>query len=303
MSDFAIRFRLLLVALLLGVGASGAGQRDTWSHRIIDALHEARAERGAGPLERRDALDRAARRRAQRIADLPEDRRLSLGVSIDETLREAGVVGYHRARSHLDLQTGFDDPAGAVVQRWRGSRSEWKEVTSPDMDAIGMAMVRARDGWLVTVAILVEDQELSAADTRAPFDPSELERVVVTAVNREREAQGLAPLVPEPRLVRTARSHSRDMAVRGYFAHESPEGRDMAWRAGRAGIEYRRLAENIAYNHHAKRPAAEAVAGWMRSPGHRANILNPVFTHTGVGVVADRDGVLYFTQLFLLPPE
>ena len=41
------------------------------------------------------------------------------------------------------------------------------------------------------------------------------------------------------------------------------------------------------------------MAGWMSSSGHRRNTLNPEFTEIGVGVVADRHGTLYFTQIFL----
>ena len=120
-------------------------------------------------------------------------------------------------------------------------------------------------------------------------DPSEVSSVFV-------EADTL-----EPRLAKVARSHSRDMAERGYFEHVSPEGRDVAERALRAGIRYRRIGENIAFNLGARRPARTAMEGWMESKGHRDNILEGRYTRTGVGVALSAGGGLYFTQVFLLP--
>ena len=126
---------------------------------------------------------------------------------------------------------------------------------------------------------------------------------VMEAVNREREKKGLSALVRHERLTETARGHSRDMAIRGYMGHVTPDGRTMEDRIRRAAVAYRSVAENVAYNERAKHPDATAVESWMSSTGHRKNILNPSFTHTGVGIAMSRDGKFYFTQLFLLPGE
>ena len=70
------------------------------------------------------------------------------------------------------------------------------------------------------------------------------------------------------------------MAVRAFYSHTSPEGGQPWDRAAAAGSTRRSIGENIACG---QRSAAEVVEGWMNSPGHRANILKPGFTHIGVG--------------------
>lgn len=89
-----------------------------------------------------------------------------------------------------------------------------------------------------------------------------------------------APLAKDSALRCAARNHSWDMSERGYFAHESPDGEDLADRAERAGFSWTRIGENIA----AGQPtASEVMDGWMSSPGHCENILDPSFDFIGVG--------------------
>jgi len=117
-------------------------------------------------------------------------------------------------------------------------------------------------------------------------------------VNAQRVAEGLAPLTLRNDLRLVARAHSEDMFARQFFDHENPDGDDPFERMHDAGISFTSAAENIAWNNFPD-PAAVAVEGWMNSSGHRANILNGVFTHTGMGVAYDppNDGY-YFTQVF-----
>ncbi|MDX1390541.1 MAG: CAP domain-containing protein, partial [Acidobacteriota bacterium] len=68
-----------------------------------------------------------------------------------------------------------------------------------------------------------------------------------------------------------------------------------------AGITFSAIAENLLQSLGADDPVRNAVWQWMRSRGHRENILDPEFTETGVGIEVDEDGRLYFTQLFLRP--
>lgn len=108
-----------------------------------------------------------------------------------------------------------------------------------------------------------------------------MEAQVVTLVNRERARARCRPLVVDSRLVRAARGHSLDMARRNYFAHTTPAGVTFSTRITRAGYRWSRAGENIAGG---QRTAADVMRAWMRSPGHRANILNCRFRHIGVGV-------------------
>ncbi|WP_041939742.1 MULTISPECIES: CAP domain-containing protein [Frankia] len=118
---------------------------------------------------------------------------------------------------------------------------------------------------------------------------------VVTLTNIEREREGLAPLAVDARLAAAAESHSRDMAARGFFAHTSPDGRTVSDRVTDLGYRYARVAENIAAG---QTTAEEVVAGWMQSPGHRANILIPQLRQIGVGHATGGEYGTYWTQVF-----
>src|SRR4051812_16328934 len=116
-----------------------------------------------------------------------------------------------------------------------------------------------------------------------PFTPDGLHRLASEGIalpNPERAAAPLAPLAPHPRLTVAAQAHSDDMVARDFYDHTSPEGRQPWDRAATAGATHRGIGENIACG---QRGPAEVVRGWMNSPGHRANILKPDFTHIGVG--------------------
>jgi uncharacterized protein YkwD len=131
----------------------------------------------------------------------------------------------------------------------------------------------------------------------------EAEQEVFRLLNQAREEAGLEPLEWDDDLRDVGRAHSRDMYLRGYFAHETPECRqhgrdhpdckDPFDRMRDHGISYNVAGENLAL---APTPA-QAHDGLMRSPGHRANILNPDFTRGGIGVYVGPYGIMV-TQLF-----
>jgi uncharacterized protein YkwD/stress response protein SCP2 len=131
-----------------------------------------------------------------------------------------------------------------------------------------------------------------------PFSAEGLARTVsdvLALTNAERAASRLAPLAHDPRLAAAAHAHSADMVARGFYSHTTPEGLQPWDRARAAGSAHRGIGENIACG---QRAAAEVVRGWMNSPGHRANILKPDFTHLGVGFVGGGQAGMYWTQLF-----
>jgi uncharacterized protein YkwD len=109
---------------------------------------------------------------------------------------------------------------------------------------------------------------------------AELE-IHLAAVNAERRRAGRAPLILSPDLNHVAQAHACDMAQRGYFSHTSPDGRSMADRTNRAGLpQLCAMGENIARG---QRDVPSVMAGWMRSSGHRRNILDRDFTLVGFG--------------------
>jgi len=119
-----------------------------------------------------------------------------------------------------------------------------------------------------------------------PAVREDLEAQMLQLVNKERAKQGLSVLKADPELSEVARTHSRDMFARGYFAHISPEGKSPFDRMNEAHVNYLTAGENLALAH----SLSIAHNGLMNSPGHRANILNPAFGRVGIGIL---DGGFY----------
>jgi len=131
-----------------------------------------------------------------------------------------------------------------------------------------------------------------------PLTPGDLARTaerVVDLTNAERARAGLRALAVDPLLAAAAQAHSTDMVARAFYSHTSPDGSQPWDRAAAAGSRRRTIGENIACG---QRSAAEVVEGWMNSPGHRANILKPDFTHIGIGFAGGGQMGTYWTQLF-----
>lgn len=117
------------------------------------------------------------------------------------------------------------------------------------------------------------------------------------AANRIRRKAGLPPLHRDPKLDRIADGHTRDMAAARFFAHHSPTRGSTHDRMRRAGFPFQRYGENIGR----ARSSEEIHTLWLRSPGHRANLLDPGFTHIGLGVTTDSSSappVIIATQVF-----
>ncbi len=116
-------------------------------------------------------------------------------------------------------------------------------------------------------------------------------------VNVERAKAGCGALRSNAILLGVARAHSRDMGVKGYFDHNSQDGRSPFDRMRAAGYRGNLMAENIAAG---QRTAAAVMSSWMNSPGHRANILNCGFKVIGMGAVTVQGSPMriYWTQNF-----
>ncbi|MBN2082346.1 pre-peptidase C-terminal domain-containing protein [bacterium] len=132
---------------------------------------------------------------------------------------------------------------------------------------------------------------------------------VLALTNQERANNGLPALIHDVHLELVAQAHSRDMALQQFFAHENPYGMRFDDRLLAVNRPAYSVGSSIAgENIYAGRAvpvedcAAAAVDGWMNSPPHRENILNPNVTHLGVGVyyhTGDPSSYyVYFTQVF-----
>lgn len=117
-------------------------------------------------------------------------------------------------------------------------------------------------------------------------------RTVAEIVNKERKANGLAPLKFSPELCAAADIRAKE--IQRSFSHTRPDGQSCFTALKESGISYRSAAENIAYG---QRDPEDVMRAWMNSSGHRANILSANSEYIGVGV-AYSGGVYYWTQFF-----
>jgi uncharacterized protein YkwD len=107
------------------------------------------------------------------------------------------------------------------------------------------------------------------------------------------------PLRMSRQLSDAAADHARDMARKNFFDHRGSNGSQPKDRVLRAGYEPRLSGENIAFG---PESAEEVVAGWLDSPGHCANIMDPRFEHIGVGLATGRKrNRIYWVQTFAAP--
>jgi uncharacterized protein YkwD len=134
------------------------------------------------------------------------------------------------------------------------------------------------------------------------LDREDAERDLIVLTNADRTSNGLASLRPHDGLIGVARERSQDMAVRNYFSHEiPPDGQYFENLLDGAGIRFRQAGENIARNNYPdSETTRRAQTGFLNSPAHRANIMDPVYRELGVGAWDRADGMKYFTVLFLL---
>lgn len=171
-----------------------------------------------------------------------------------------------------------------------------------------------QDAALTDVGIYADARQVFIV-MAAPFAPPEgesvqaSERRVLDLVNEaratprycgSRKFNAARPLRWNNTLAAASRLHAADMARNNYFSHGGRDGSNPAQRVERAGYRYRSTGENIAAG---QLNAEDAVAGWIKSPGHCANLMNPGFTEMGAGLAVNRQSGrgIYWAQEFGTP--
>jgi uncharacterized protein YkwD len=123
-------------------------------------------------------------------------------------------------------------------------------------------------------------------------------------LNAERRRHGLPGLKQNVRLRIAGTRHARDMVGRRYFSHDSRSGRAFDTRIKLTGYARRTrraaVGENLAWGAGERATPRSIVRSWMNSPGHRANILHPLFREIGIAVVRGTprglEGATYATE-------
>jgi uncharacterized protein YkwD len=119
------------------------------------------------------------------------------------------------------------------------------------------------------------------------------ERALFDSVNHERRAQGLPALRWNEALADAAQRHAQEMARQDSVSHTLPGEPSLASRATKAGARFSWISENIVQSS----SAAGAHEQFMKSPNHRANILDGDMDSVGIGV-AERHGQLFVVEDF-----
>jgi uncharacterized protein YkwD len=218
--------------------------------------------------------------------------RLGTGAFIEVALERAGYPVENAAVIYV--VGAADAPAAMAVLRHKYCH----RLLSTQFSAVGAA--RDGDTWQVVLA-----------EPRHPVplpDPDSASLIVLAASNAARAAPRVCgdrlfaaapPLSLNPALARAALAHSGDMASKHYFSHQARDGSYVWDRATLAGYTWHIVGENIASGINT---AEEAVAGWLESPGHCANIMNPVYTEMGVAYSLNTSRRrMYWTQVLAVP--
>jgi uncharacterized protein YkwD len=184
-------------------------------------------------------------------------------------------------------------------------------ITAEDLPTDEPVVVRSGDIIKVTEADL---QPVQAQSTTSD-ELYRLEQTMYELVNEARMTSlprwlGTSKLAWNEELAAVARGHSADMLQRQYIAHVSPEGITAARRIDLKNIRYVACGENIGVFYGDAAGTAQAIndihSAFMNQPrsltNHRGNLLNPIWTHVGIGIAHNPDGALVATQNFISSP-
>ncbi len=219
------------------------------------------------------------------------------GAFLDQVLARAG---YPVTQAKVLYLSGPED-TGAVMAAIEASYCS--TLLSTQFSAV--AARRSGDNWMIILAQPAPPSPVSLLPAWRETGAAML--AAVNAARASGRTCGARAFPAAPQLAwngalgEAALMHSRDMAAQRYFSHQSKDGRMVGERARQAGYRWRTIAENIAVG---QESPAEAVAVWLDSPGHCANIMNDSFTEMGaaygVNITGDEPRA-YWTQVFGKP--
>jgi len=232
----------------------------------------------ARPLRHVGSLDRAAEQWAN-----------------GRTLASAAQLSGYEAESTAGLH--ITGPEAATVQLLK--KSGCRTATNPAFHDVGLYR-RGVDSWLVLGSVYV-----APASAQAPVLATRALQLVNQVRARgarcgDRSFGPAPPVKLSDLLAGVAFGHADDMAKHNYFEHEDLTGHSPADRVRAVGYQEKLVGENIAYG---PKSADEVVQGWLDSPGHCENIMDPRFAEMGIAYAAghtSRHG-LYWVQLLVAP--
>ena len=157
-------------------------------------------------------------------------------------------------------------------------------------------------GLLVVVKIFTISM-LSFGPVMPAFSSAITQENIITLTNESRKELNLPLLKANSELSRAAQTKADDMLAKGYFSHNTPEGKTPWTFITAAGYNYISAGENLAVNF---TEAENVETAWMKSPGHKANIVNKNFEEIGIGISqGEYQGhtAIFVVQMFGTPTE
>ena len=147
---------------------------------------------------------------------------------------------------------------------------------------------------------VVAGPRAEAAAGAAAAAPAARANALVDLANEARSRAGLPPLRANSQLMRAAQTQAEQSASLGKIAHVLPGARypRPEDRLDASGYPWQAFAENMAMG---QRSMSEAIEAWMKSPGHRKNLLSATYTELGTGYATDAKGRPYYVQVFGRP--
>jgi len=154
------------------------------------------------------------------------------------------------------------------------------------VEILGMRRTKALTGLIACLIIY-------SASSPAQQKTSDVEHQLFNSVNQERKAHGLPTFKPDEALATAARAHAQLMAEKGIVSHQLPGEPNLLTRAKTAGARFSWISENVDQG-----PNPTAIhQSFMKSPQHRANILDTDMDSAGIGV-AEHNGQLFAVEDF-----
>jgi len=193
----------------------------------------------------------------------------------------------------------FAEPeAGYLFVNWTGDVGTIANVNAT------LTTITANDSYSIRANFL----EDPSGPLGINYTEAEVEELIIVLVNDERQQFELSTLSEDALLTSLAREHSISMVENNFFGHERyPGERPPSYNMSPGTMRGENLAK-IPTRQYIPGPYLSlqavcewAVSGWMDSPGHRDNILEPSYNETGVGVSFSDEGdfiYLYITQIF-----
>ncbi len=273
---------------------------ERWEGELFEKINTDRRLAGVKSLERDEILDRVA----GEIAFLATENKLE-SLQIRDLLREYGITAYIIA-GHIIAS--FENRSGNMANTAHNELIAADDgiLDNPDFRTAGVA-VRYFDGEYFAVFVgahLVETDangNLKPIITARLWERSELlkyEEEHLAILNKVREENELTTLEKDDQLAAFARAYAEKMLKSGFFGHNDPAGKGFVERIDETSMNrFSSWGENLASLLRTENPSADAMQRLMESPGHRANILRPGFTHVGVGVATDGRWWI-FVQIF-----